>query len=76
MFVYAKANIRLPSADGSRAHVVPSGFVGEIPDWAAKTKYFDALVRDGKIALPASHADKDVQPEADKPARRRRVKED
>lgn len=50
--------------------------MGEIPDWATKTKYFDALVRDGKISLPASHTDKDVQPEADNPVRRRRVKED
>ena len=37
------------------------GFVGEIPDWAADTDYFRALVKDGKISLPASHKDRDVE---------------
>lgn len=76
MFIYSRINVRLPSKDGSRAHFVPMGYVGDIPDWATETRYFAALVRDGSISLPASHADKDVQPEADKPVRRRRTKGD
>ena len=43
------------------AFPVSRGFVGEIPDWAADTDYFRALVKDGKISLPASHKDRDVE---------------
>lgn len=61
MFVFSSRNVILPSPDGSRAFPVSRGFVGEIPDWAADTDYFRALVKDGKISLPASHKDTDVE---------------
>ncbi len=61
MFVFSSRNVILPSPDGSRAFPVSRGFVGEIPDWAADTDYFRALVKDGKISLPASHKDRDVE---------------
>ena len=71
MFVYSHKHVRLPSKDGSLTFDVPRGYIGEIPDWAADTKYFRALVADGKISMPKSSADKDVVPETEKkPARR------
>lgn len=54
MFIVANRNIVLPSADGAAQHFVPRGYMGEIPDWAAKTAYFDLLVSDGKIVVTQS----------------------
>ena len=50
--------------------------VGEVPDWACKTPYFEALVNDGKIVIPASHKDKDLQEAEEKPVKRRRKVEE
>lgn len=61
MFIVANRNIILPSADGSQSVRVERGFMGAIPDWAAKTPYFNALVKDGKIAVPKSKKDKDIR---------------
>lgn len=61
MFIVANRNIILPSADGSQSIRVERGFMGNIPDWAAKTPYFNALVKDGKIAVPKSKKDKDIR---------------
>lgn len=72
MFIMAKRSILLPSPDGTQQHRVERGFVGDIPDWAAKTDYFAALVKDGKIVLPDSHADKALQAAEEKHARVRR----
>lgn len=60
MFIMAKRNIELPSADGLQKHKVARGFIGEIPDWACDTPYFQALVKDGKIVIPASKKDSDI----------------
>ena len=75
MFIVANGNIILPSADGTQAHPVTRGFIGEIPDWAAETEYFRLLVQDGKIGVPATTKDRDVEPETEKPIRRREPKE-
>ena len=61
MFITANRNIVLPSADGTRRFQVERGFVGNIPDWAAKTAYFAALVKDGKIIAPKSKKDKNLE---------------
>lgn len=45
-----------------------------IPDWAAETAYFKALVADGKI-VPAGMSDSETQAAAEKPVRVRRGKE-
>lgn len=73
MFILSKRNIILPSPDGCQMIRVTRDFVGEIPDWAAKTSYFNELVRDGKI-VPSSAADKDLQEAAEKPVKARRGK--
>lgn len=72
MFIVSRRNIRLPSADGSRVYPVSRGFIGEVPDWAADTDYFRALVADGKIGIPETHKDTDVETAA----KRRKAKGD
>lgn len=72
MFIVAKRNVILPSADGTQHHRVERGFIGEIPDWAARTPYFDALVKDGKIGTPSSTKDAAIASEEEKPVRRRK----
>ena len=74
MFILSKRRVILPSKDGTRKHLVERGFVGEVPDWAADTDYFRALVADGKITVPASTRDKDTQAAAEKPVKTRRGK--
>lgn len=76
MFIMAKRNLLLPSKDGSNKHPVAKDYIGEIPDWAAETRYFKALVADGKICIPASHKDADLQSEAEKPVKRRKAAEE
>lgn len=73
MFIVAKRNILLPNGDWSQSYAVARGFMGEIPDWAAKTDYFSALVRDGKIEVPASKKDADVAQALEKPVRRKKA---
>lgn len=75
MFIAAKRNVILPSADGSETFRVQRGFVGEIPDWATKTPYFQDLVKDGKIGIPKSHKDGAIADEEAKPVVRRKPKE-
>lgn len=71
MFVLSKRNLLLPSPDGSQTFRVMRDFVGEIPAWAAKTSYFDALVKDGKIVV-TNRSDKSVQSAAEKKTKTRR----
>ena len=74
MFIMAKRRVLLPSKDGSLHHLVPRDYVGEVPDWAADTDYFRALVADGKIVIPDSRKDKDTQTADEKPVKVRRGK--
>ena len=74
MFILSKRNVILFSSDGSRTYFVPKGFIGNVPDWAAETKYFEALVADGKI-VPTAMPDKSMQAAAEKKVKTRRGKE-
>ena len=74
MFIFSKRNVILPSPDGSTSVRVKRDFVGEIPDWAAETEYFRALVADGKIAVTGK-ADKETQAVDEKKVKTRRGKE-
>ena len=49
MFIISKRRVILPSRDGTRSHLVPRDYIGEIPDWAADTDYFRSLVMMGKL---------------------------
>lgn len=76
MFVASKRNVIIPSPDGAEAFPIPAGYLGNVPDWVAETTYFQALVRDGKIGVPDSHKDRDVEEEvAKKPTRKARAAE-
>lgn len=74
MFVMSKRNIILPSPDGTASVRLVRDFVGEIPEWAAQTEYYRALVADGKI-VPTSKSDKDIQKADEKKVKTRRGKE-
>ena len=67
MFIMARRSIELPSKDNTQVHPVAKDFIGNIPDWAADTPYFQALVADGKIVVPASTGDKDLAAAEDGP---------
>lgn len=74
MFVLPKRNIVLPSPDGSAPVRLGRGIMTDIPDWAAGTSYFRALVEDGKI-VPSGKSDKETQAAAEKKVKTRRGKE-
>lgn len=76
MFIAAKRNVILPSADGTESFRVQRGFVGDIPDWAGKTPYFEALVKDGKLSIPESRKDRDIAEAEETPVKRRKPKEE
>ena len=67
MFIVSKRNIILPGPDGQKLHI-PKDYMGEIPSWAAKSDYFKALVKDGKIIVSKSKKDRDVQTAEEPPA--------
>lgn len=72
-FVVSNRNIVIPSPDGRQRFKLPRGFMGAVPDWAAETAYFKALVADGKLVVSASKSDKDLEKER-KAAERARKK--
>lgn len=71
MFILSKRNVILPSPDGAKTIRVGRDFVGEIPDWAAATPYFSALVQDGKVVV-TQKSDEETQKAAEKPVKVRR----
>lgn len=58
MFITSHRNVIIPV--GGMAYPISRGFVGEVPDQVAQTAYFQALVRGGKISIPASKKDSDI----------------
>lgn len=74
MFVLSKRNIVIPAPDGSAAVRLARGQMSTVPDWAAETEYFRALVADGKL-VPTGTGDKDAQAADEKKVKTRRGKE-
>lgn len=74
MLVLSKRNIIIPAPDGSASVRLRAGLMETVPDWAAKTPYFRALVRDGKI-VPSDRSDKSAQAASEKKVKTRRGKE-
>ena len=74
MLVLSKRNIIIPAPDGSTAIRLRAGLMETVPDWAAETGYFKALVADGKI-VPSGKSDKATQAAAEKKVKTRRGKE-
>lgn len=74
MFVLSKRNIIIPAPDGSVSVRLAREQLAEVPDWAANTEYFKALVADGKV-VPSGKDDKSAQAAAEKKVKTRRGKE-
>ena len=74
MFVLSKRNIVIPAPDGTASVRLRAGMMETVPDWAAETEYFKALVADGKI-VPSGTSDKETQKAAEKKVKTRRGKE-
>ena len=55
--IISKRNIIIPSPDGRQAYPIPKDYIGAVPDWVTKTKYFKELVKDGKIAVSSTTKD-------------------
>jgi hypothetical protein len=55
--IISKRNIIIPSPDGRQAYPIPKEYIGSVPDWVTKTKYFKELVKDGKIAVSSTTKD-------------------
>ena len=76
MFVLAKRNIIIPSAEPGVPPVAlkKDGFA-DVPVWAESSPYFQALVSDGKLIV-TDRTDKSTQDAADKKLKPRRGKTD
>ena len=74
MLVLSKRNIVIPAPDGTASVRLRAGLMETVPDWAAETDYFRALVADGKI-VPSGTSDKETQKAAEKKVKTRRGKE-
>lgn len=65
MFINSKKNFEIIGEGGKL--VIPRGFIGSIPDWAAAHWLVQAAISDGSIATPESQSDRAIE-EADKNA--------
>lgn len=74
MLVLSKRNIVIPAPDGSTSVRLRAGLMETVPDWAAETPYFKALVKDGKI-VPSGTSDKEEQKAVEKKVKTRRGKD-
>lgn len=60
MVIFSKRNIIIPSPDGKIKKFIPKNFVGKVEGWVSSTPYFADLVKDGKIVITESTADKEL----------------
>ena len=74
MFVLSKRNIILTAPDGSAVIQLRAGMMETIPDWAAETSYFRALVAGGKVG-PSGASDRETRRAVEKTVKPRRGKE-
>lgn len=74
MFVLSKRNIIIPGPDGSAPVRLARGQMCTVPDRVAKSGYFQALVKDGKIVV-TGRSDREAQAAAEKPVKVRRGRE-
>lgn len=66
MIIMCKRNVIIPSPDGITGKYIPKDYIGQIDDWVTKTKYFDELVKDGKIVITGSTNDKAIDKAVEK----------
>lgn len=60
MFLFANRNIILPSDDG-QTYFLKKGYIGNVPEQFCSGTYFQELVKCGKISIPESSQDRDMQ---------------
>nr|DAO40482.1 MAG TPA: hypothetical protein [Caudoviricetes sp.] len=65
MFINSKKNFEIIGEGGKL--IIPRGFIGSIPDWAAAHWLVQAAISDGSIATPEGQSDRAME-EADKNA--------
>ena len=65
MFINSKKNFEIIGEGGKL--IIPRGFIGSIPDWAAAHWLGQAAISDGSIATPESQSDRAIE-EADESA--------
>lgn len=58
MWVYSRRNIVIPGPVGEQPLRLQKDGFGEVPEWAAETPYFQALLVDGKIVLSSKKTGK------------------
>ncbi|MEI3523248.1 MAG: hypothetical protein V8Q36_03495 [Anaerotignum sp.] len=73
--IISKRNIIIPSPDGRQAYPIPKDYIGSVPDWVTKTKYFKELVKDGKIAVSSTTKDNALNRQMQKRKRQNRKPE-
>lgn len=61
MFVLAKRNIVLPNADRTEMLLLHKDAFEDVPEQFTRTAYFAELVNDGKIVVPETRKDKDIE---------------
>lgn len=62
------------SANGEKFRA-PNGYLGQCPDWVAKTRQFKEMVADGMIVATESASDKAVDKAAEKAKKSKKPKE-
>lgn len=60
MFISANKRFKI-RLGGDSAFIIPTGFVGEIPDEVASSWLIQAAIKDGSIVCPSSYADKVIE---------------
>lgn len=60
MFIFSKVKVRLPGDDENKV-TIDRDYVGTIADEYTKSEYFEALVKAGKIVVPESTTDRELQ---------------
>ena len=68
-FIISKRNFLVRRDDGSN-YLIPRDFIGDIPEDVFNNHLVQDNIKGGLIAVPASHADKDIRDEAEAPAKK------
>ena len=66
-FIISKRNFLVRRADGSN-YLIQRDFIGDIPEDVFRNHLVQDNIKSGLIAVPASHADKDIQEADEAPA--------
>lgn len=54
MYIHAKCAVAFQRPN-EKEYIIPSGYVGDIPEWISETPYFSSLVADGLFLITKSN---------------------